>query len=89
MLEWECLTLDKNIADCTAEDTYTTYKRNTLFGQHVSRWQNFKKKEKKYVRRDNKLSDIVDRKRRKGTGVDSDQTQEEAPSNRDTMYDIL
>ena len=89
MLEWECLTLDKNIADCTAEDTYTTYKRNTLFGQYVSRWQNFKKKEKEYVRRENKLSDILERTRRKGTGVDSDQTQEEAPSNRDTMYDIL
>ena len=79
MLERECLTLDKNIADCTTEDTYTTYKRNTLSGQYVSRWQNFKKKEKEYVRRENKLSDILERTRRKGTGVYSHQTQEEAP----------
>ena len=35
MFEWECLILDKNIADCTAEDTYTTCKRNTL---SVSMW---------------------------------------------------
>ena len=59
------------------------------FGQYVNRWQIFKKQEKEYVRRENKLSDILDRTRRKGTGADSDQTQEEAPSNRDTMYDIL
>ena len=59
------------------------------FGQYVNRWQIFRKKEKKYVRRENKLSDIVDRKRRKGTGVDSDQTQEEASSNLGTKYNIL
>ena len=88
MLEWECLTLDKNITDCISEDTYTTCKRNTLFGQYVSRWQNFKKKEKGCLRRASKLSDILYRKRKKGTGVDSNQTQVEAPSNLDTMCDI-
>ena len=35
MLERECLTLDKNIADCIAEDTYTTCKENTLFGPSI------------------------------------------------------
>ena len=89
MLEQECHALDKIIADCIAEDTDSTYERNTPFGQYVSRLQNIKKKEKEYRRRENKLSEILDRKERKETGIDLDQMEEEAQRNLDTMYDIL
>ena len=89
MLEQECHALDKIIADCIAEDTDSTYERNTPFGQYVSRLQNIKKKEKEYQRRENKLSEILDRKERKETGIDLDQMEEEAQRNLDTMYDIL
>ena len=87
MLEHECHALDNNIADCIAEDIDSTYERNIPFGQYVSRLQNIKKKE--YRRRENKLSEVLDRKERKETAIDLDQMEEEAQSNLDTMYDIV
>ena len=73
MLEWECLILDKNIADCTAEDTYTTCKRNTL---SVSMWivDKSSKRKRKNVCVE-KTSCLIFLREREGKGLALTQTK--------------
>ena len=48
-----------------------------------------KRKRKNIGREKNQLSEVLDKKERKETGIDLDQMEEEAQSNLDTVYDIL
>ena len=89
LLERDCHSLDKCIAEALAAGTDESYDNITAFGQYVNQLQSIKKDEKELHKAETKMSEVLDRISIEGTSSKLTKLQEITQWSINDLYDSI